>query len=188
MKLIFLLVFVAGLVVGCGPPKAPAMKRSSDSQLDERYLKEVFVPLVDDQSARTALSNSVSKLEEHVKEFRLFMNGVEVGKIPVTQGFKGDWLSYVKQEEGWIAANYAGRLGAVVGFQKHQNQDPFPLLYGFCLNSDGRITGASTLHDGFSFDERGRVTKYWYNLVSGVQVEELTMGEDGKIHYRSWHK
>ena len=111
MRTILLVGFLVGVAVGCSPPKAPAMKRvRNDEQIDEHYLKDVFIPSYSDQSSRSALSNSASRLEEHLAEFRAFMHQVELGKIPVTQGFKGNWQSYIKQDDAWIGVGYSGRL------------------------------------------------------------------------------
>jgi len=91
------------------------------------------------------------------------MHQVELGRIPVTQGFKGTWQSYIKQDDAWIEVEYSGRLGAVVDFQKHKNQDPFPLIYGLRFSTNGYLIWASTTEDGFKFDEHGRVQEYWRN-------------------------
>jgi len=162
MKIIMLLSVLAGMAVGCAPPKAPAMKRLlNDEPIDMHYLKDVFVPSYGDQSSRLALSNSVIQLEEHLAEFRAFMHQVEIGRIPVIQNRKGMWVSHIEQKDAWIAAVYSDRLGPVVDFQKHKNQDPFPLIYAFQLSTNGYVILASTMDDGFKFDERGRVQEYW---------------------------
>lgn len=163
MKNILLLIFLVGVVVGCGPPKGPVMKRVVNYKLiDEHYLKDVFVPSYGDQGSRSALSNSVVGLYAHLDEFRDFMHQVEAGKIPVTQGFKGNWQSYIKEDGAWIAASYTGREGLVVDFQKHKNQDPFPLIYGFQISNSGYLKWATTIEDGFQFDEDGKVRRYWH--------------------------
>jgi hypothetical protein len=164
MKTFLLLATVIELAVGCFPPKAPVMKRlSKDDPIDERYLREVFVPSYTGPRSKSELSNSVSQLEEHLAEFRGFMHDVEVGKIPVTQGMKGDWQSFLRKDDAWIAAGYSDRLGPVVDFQKHKNQDPFPLIYSFRLSNDGYVKWTTTIHEGFGFDKHGRVQKYWHD-------------------------
>ena len=140
MKNILLLVLVVGFTAGCIPPgeKAPAMKRVVNYEMiDEHYLKDVFVPSYADQRSKAALSNSVIQLDAHLAEFRDFMHQVEAGKIPVTQGFKQNWQSYITRDGAWIFAGYTGREGLVVEFQKHKNQDPFPLIYGFQISTNG---------------------------------------------------
>ena len=163
MKTILLLVFAAVVSAGCQPfPQAPATNRMASAVLfDEHYLKDVFIPSYGDASSRSALSNSVGQLEEHQTEFRAFMHQVEAGKIGVTK-VEGGWESYVKKKDYWIYAGYTGRMGAVVDFQKHKNQDPFPLIYSFSLYPSGYLRSASTLTDGFEFDEYGKVKSYWH--------------------------
>jgi hypothetical protein len=52
---------LVGVTVGCGPPKAPAMKRAlNDEQLDEHYLKDVFIPSYADQSSSSPLKKTPS--------------------------------------------------------------------------------------------------------------------------------
>ena len=164
MKIILLLAFLVIFEAGCSPPKAPTMKRVLNYELiDEHYLKDVFIPTYDDPSSKSALSNSVSELEAHLIEFRDFMHQVEDGKIPVTQGFKGNWQSYINKDGVWIVAEYSGRDGVVSDFQKHKNLDPFPLIYGFRFSTNGYLLWADTIDDGFEFDEHGMVHKYWQN-------------------------
>jgi hypothetical protein len=163
MKTVFFLMILVAAVVGCSPPKAPAMKRVPDyEQIDERYLKDVFVPYYGGPHSRSELSNSVNRLEEHLAEFRAFMHQVEVGKIPVARGIKGNWQSFIRQDEAWTAAGYSGPLGLVLDFQKHQNQKPYPLIYGFRFSTNGYLKWADTLEDGFRFDEHGKVQEYWH--------------------------
>jgi len=163
MKTALILVFVVAMTAGCQPfPQAPATNRMASAVLfDEHYLKDVFIPSYGDASSRSALSNSVSQLDEHLTEFRAFMSQVEAGKIGVTK-VEGGWESYVKKKDYWIYAGYAGEMGPVVDFQKHQNRDPFPLIYSFSLCPSGYLRSASTLTDGFEFDEHGKVKSYWH--------------------------
>ena len=128
---------------------------------DEHYLKDVFMPSYSDASSRLALSNSVSQLEEHLIEFRAFMTQVEAGKIGVTK-VEGGWESYVKKKDYWIYAGYAGEMGPVVDFQKHQNRDPFPLIYSFSFYTNGYLRSEMTLTEGFEFDKQGNVKSYWH--------------------------
>jgi hypothetical protein len=163
MKNIIFLICLVGVTVGCSPAKAPAMKRVvSYDLIDEHYLKDVFVPSYADQSSKSALSNSVIQLDAHLTEFRNFMHQVEDGKIPVTQGFKLDWQSFIIKEGALIRAEYSGREGLVIDFQKCKNQDPFPMIYGFRISTNGCILWATTIEDGFQFDEHGRVQNYWH--------------------------
>lgn len=163
MKNILLFICLVEVAAGCSPPKAPTMKRVvSYDLIDEHYLKDVFVPAYTDQNSKSALSNSVIQFDAHLAEFRDFMHQVETGKIHVTQGFKGNWQSYIKEDGAWIVAGYTGREGLVVDFQKHKNQDPFPLIYGFQISTNGYLKWATTIEDGFQFDERGRVQNYWH--------------------------
>jgi hypothetical protein len=166
-RIFVVLAFVSICSVGC-EEEAPAMKRVlNDEQIDEHYLKDVFIPAYSGESSRAELANSVSKLEEHLAEFRAFMRQVEVGKIPVAHGMKNNWQSFVKKDDGWIAAEYSGRLGTVIDFQKHKNQDPFPLIYGFRFSTNGHLISADTIEDSFGFDERGRVQQYWHSREKG---------------------
>jgi hypothetical protein len=160
MKTILVLIILVGVAVGCSP-RAPVMKRvSSYDQIDEHYLKDVFAPNY--TGSKLQLSNSVSQLEIHWAEFRDFMHQVEVGKIPVTQGFKGNWQSFVRQDGAWTAAGYYERLGVVVDFQKHKDQNPYPLIYSFRFSTNGTLTWADTMDDLFKFDEHGKVIEYWH--------------------------
>jgi hypothetical protein len=160
MKTILLLIVLIVVAVGCSP-KAPATKRvPSYDQIDEHYLKDVFIPNY--SGSKLQLSNSVSQLEAHWAEFRDFMQQVEVGKIPVTQGFKGNWQSFIRRDGAWIAAGYSDRLGVVEDFQKHKDQDPFPLIYSFRFTTNGYLTYADTMDDLFKFDEHGKVVEYWH--------------------------
>jgi hypothetical protein len=167
MKINLPLILLVAISAGCSAPQAspikPIKRLPNREVIDEHYLKEVFVPSYKDESSKSALSNSVSQLETHLDEFRGFMHQVEDGKIPVTQGFKGNWQSYVKNDGFWIVANYAGQNGMILGFQKHKNQNPFPLIYGFGFSPIGNLMWVTTKEDGFTFDEDGRVTNYWHD-------------------------
>ena len=163
MKAFLLFAVLIGLAAGCFSSSAPAMKRlAKDDPIDERYLKDVFVPAYSGPHSKSELSNSVSQLQGHLAEFRVFMHDVEDGKIRVTQGMKGNWHSSVMKDGAWIAAYYSDRLGPVIDFQKHTDRDPFPMIYSFILSSDGHIKWATTMHDGFEFDAQGRVKQYWH--------------------------
>jgi hypothetical protein len=162
MRTILSLICLAVVAAGCDP-QAPAMKRVvSYDLIDEHYLKEVFVPSYAGPSSKSTLSNSVIQLDMHLAEFRDFMHQVETGSIPVKQGFKQDWRSFVIKDGAWTFAGYTGPEGLVVDFQKHKNQDPFPLVYGFRISTNGYILWATTIKDGFQFDEHGRVQQYWH--------------------------
>jgi hypothetical protein len=163
MKTVLFLVFVEVMTAGSQLfAQALATNRMASAVLfDEHYLKDVFIPSYGDGSSRSALSNSVSQLQEHLTEFRTFMSQVETGKIGVTN-VEGGWESYIKKKDYWIYAGYTGRMGAVVDFQKHKNQDPFPLIYSFSLYPSGYLRSASTLTNGFEFDEYGKVKSYWH--------------------------
>lgn len=166
MKTILPLAVLVVSVVGCSlffPPKAPAMKRVVNYELiDEHYLKEVFIPSYEDQGSKSELSNSVSQLEIHLDEFRDFMHQVEAGKIPVTQGMKGDWGSFTETKDAWISADYYGRDGVVTDFQKHRKPDPFPMIYAFRISTNGYIYLAESTNYQFKFDEQGKVQSYWH--------------------------
>jgi hypothetical protein len=164
MKTALLLLFVVVASAGCQPlPQAPATNRMASAVLlDEHYLKDVFIPSYGDASSRSALSNSVSQLDANLVEFRAFMHQVEVGKIPITQDFKGGWHSTVTQDDAWTAAGYSGSLGPVIDFQKHKNQDPFPLIYSFSLYTNGYLHSADTQEWALVFNEQGKVTYYWH--------------------------
>ena len=160
MKNILLLICLVGVAIGCSP-KAPTMKRvASYDLIDERYLKDVFVPSYGNPSSQADISNSVSLLEAYLNECRDFMRQVEAGKIPVTQGLKGDWRSIVSKDGACLSATYTGRDGLVFDFQKHGDQNPYPLIYGLHFHSSGFISWAVTSEDGFEFDEHGKVQKY----------------------------
>lgn len=163
MKNTIYLICLVGIAVGCSPPKAPTMKRvASYDLIDERYLKEVFVPSYAGQVSKSALSSSVIQLDAHLAECRDFMRQVETGKIPVTQGFKLNWESLIIKDGALIYADYSGREGLVMDFQKHKNQGPFLLIYEFRISTNGYIQWATTIEDGFQFDEHGRVQNYWH--------------------------
>jgi hypothetical protein len=157
MKTILLLIVPIVAVVGCSPPTAPAMKRmSSYDQIDEHYLKDVFVPNY--TGSKLELSNAVSQLDEHWAEYRVFMQQVEAGKIPVTQGYGGR-QSLVKQDDVWTIALYSQRSGLVTQFEKHKEH--FPLIYQFYFNyTNGCLIWEDTAEDFFRFDEHGRVLEY----------------------------
>lgn len=161
MKNILLLISLVVVAVGCSP-QAPTMKRVvSYDLIDEHYLKEVFVPSFADQTSKSALSNSVIQLDAHLAEFRDFMHQVEAGKIAVTENIKGGWQSSVVTDEVSMLAGYSSRLGLVSQFDKRKNQDPYPLIYGFQISTNGYISWATTVEDGFQFDEHGKVQRYW---------------------------
>jgi hypothetical protein len=164
MKIILLLVAVVSLVTGCRvAPQAPAMNRMAGAEpIDVRYLEDVFVPSIIDQATRMALTNSVSNLKEHLVELKTFMSQVESGKIAVTKA-EGAWESFQKKDGYWIYAGYYGQFWTLSQFEKHKNQDPFPLVYGFRFSTNGYINYADTLEDGFDFGEQGRVKHYWLN-------------------------
>ena len=171
MKTVFLLLFIVALDFGCyqAPKQAPAINRMAHNEpLDERYLKDVFVPSYEVQGDRIALSNSVVKLEGHLEELRAFMNQVEAGKIEVIK-VEGGWQSSLEKKDYWIYAGYFGRLGTVSQFEKHRNRDPFPLIYGFRFSTNGYINWAYTMEDGFDFDEQGKVKNYWHDTATGQQ-------------------
>jgi len=164
MKTVLLLIVLISVAFGCSPPpKAPAMKRVPNyEQIDENYLTNVFLASYTGPSSKSDLSNSVSQFEEHLAEFRTFMHDVEAGKIPVTQGFKGDWQSLVKQKDAWTFVGYWNSSGMVADFQKHKSYNPYPLVYGFQFSTNGYLTWATTIEDDFKFDERGKVEEYWH--------------------------
>lgn len=96
MRALLFIISLSVFVVGCGPPKAPAVKRTIDAPLDELYLKSVFAASVTNHNAQLALSNSVRQVVEHIAEFRNFMSQVEVGKIRVEENMKkGGWQSFL---------------------------------------------------------------------------------------------
>jgi hypothetical protein len=163
MKTLMLLFILIGAIVGCSPPKAPVMKRVPNyEQIDKHYLKNVFVPAYSGPSSKLELSNSLSQLEGHLAEFRDFMRQVEVGKIQVAENMQGGWQSYLKKDDCWIFVGYSGRLGTAVDFQKHKNQYPFSLVYGLQIATNGHLKWATTIEDGFRFDEGGKVQGYWH--------------------------
>ena len=85
MKTILLIAILIGLTASCNPPKAPAVKRVPNyEQIDEHYLKDVFVPNY--TGSKLQLSESIRQLKEHWAELRDFMLQVEAGTIPVTKG------------------------------------------------------------------------------------------------------
>ena len=163
MKTALLLLFVVAMTAGCQQyPQATATNRMASAVLfDEHYLNNVFIPSYGDASTRSALSNSVSQLKAHLIELRTFMIQVESGKIGVKK-VEGGWESFVEKKDYWIYAGYVSEMGPVVDFQKHKNQDPFPLIYCFSLYSSGYLRSARTLVDGFEFDEQGQVKSYWH--------------------------
>jgi len=161
MKTILLIAILIGLTASCNPPKAPAVKRVPNyEQIDEHYLKDVFVPNY--TGSKLQLSESICQLKEHWAELRDFMLQVEAGTIPVTKGFKGDWQSFMRRDGAWIAAGYSDREGLLVDFQKHKDQNPFPLVYSFTFSTKGHLIQADTMEDMFKFDEHGRVVEYWH--------------------------
>jgi hypothetical protein len=156
MAIIFL-IYVLQNVVSAAPP----MKRiPNDELIDEHYLRDVFAPSSGDQASRSALSNSVNELEEHLAECRAFLHQVEVGKIPVTQDFKGTWTSNVEQDDASVSAGYSGREGAVIDFQKRKKPSN-TLIYGFRFSTNGCLIWADTVKHGFKFDEHGKIQSYW---------------------------
>ena len=68
--------------------------------------------------------------------------------------------SNVDKRDGWIFAEYSDRIGPVIDFQKHQNKNPFSLIYHFTFTRDGQLTGFETLKDTSRFDAQGRVQEY----------------------------
>jgi hypothetical protein len=152
-------VIVAASLGACSA-KAPPMKRIvRDTPADMRYLHDTFMPAYGGPS-KASLAQSVDQLEKNLAEFEAFMRDVESGKIAVRQGLKGDWASFVEKRGSWIAAGYSDRLGPVIDFQKHQDKNPFPLVYAFTFTRDGYLTRADTLKDTFTFDSEGRVQEY----------------------------
>ena len=129
---------------------------SSYGQIDEHYLKDVFVPNY--TGSKLQLSNSVSQLDEHWAEFRGFMQQVEDGKIPKTQDFKGGWQSGIRQDGTLIAALFSERSGLVTQFEKHKDGN---LVYQFYFDyTNGCPVWARTMEDFFKFDEHGKVVEY----------------------------
>jgi hypothetical protein len=157
VKYRLLLATFASLVAGCSP-NAPVMKRVlQDEPIDRRYLHEVFIPA---HASQEQLLRSVALLETHVAEFQSFMRDVEIGKIAVKQGFKGNWGSFVQNPDAWISAEYSGRTGPVIDFQKHQNKNPAPMIFDFEFNTSGYITRVDMPDDGFNFDYMGRAQSW----------------------------
>jgi hypothetical protein len=133
---------------------------ASDVQFDDAYLRNVFMPSYGREGSRAALSNAVTQLQAHLAEWRGFMVQVETGRIAVTR-VEGGWQSFRKERECWICAGYASRLGPVVDFQKHRNQDPYPLVYGLSFYTNGYLRSGMSFKDGFEFDEQGRIKSYY---------------------------
>jgi hypothetical protein len=111
----------------------------------------------------------VAHLEECLAEFKEFMRDVAQGKIAVEE-VKDHWQSYAHRPDGLITAVYADRLGPVIDFQKHQNKNPFPMIYDFTLNAAGYITRAEIPLDAFSFDEKGRLRR-WHGENEPYTIE-----------------
>ena len=182
MKALLLITLATEFIAGCSPAHAPVMKRMGSSVLlDERYLTNVFAPAVEDKAARLALSNSISQLREHLAEFRVFMGHVEVGKIPVAENMKGGWQSYESTAQYSTYAGYFNQLGPVSQFDRRENHNPYPLVYGFSFYTNGFLNWADTIEDGFQFDEHGRVLAYWHKTTNYEQ--DLHMGDDGKVQF-----
>src|SRR5947209_1072228 len=111
----------ASFLVACGNEKAPVMKRVlNDDPIDRQYLNDVFVP---NQVSQDEIRHAVAELEADIAEFQSFMRDVETGKIPVRQGIKGNWASFVQGRDITTSASYSGRTGPVIDFEKHQNND-----------------------------------------------------------------
>lgn len=182
IKTILFLGIVAEMAVGCGPSeRGPVMKRmANDVQFDQHYLTDVFIPSIEDQNTRMALTNSINQLGEHLTEFRTFMNQVEVGKIAVTKSMTGEWQSFQQNNNYWICAGYFERSGTVRQFEKCINKNPSPLVYEFQFYKNGYLHLATTINHGFEFDEQGRVRTFWSKSTTGQQ--EWRVGDDGKIH------
>ena len=58
--------------------------------------------------------HAVAELEADIAEFQSFMRDVETGKIPVRQGIKGNWASFVQGRDTTTSASYSGRTGPVI--------------------------------------------------------------------------
>jgi len=128
-----------------------------DDPIDRQYLHEVFIP---NQVSQDEIRRAVAQLEAHISEFQSFMRGVESGSIPVRNGFKGDWGSFVEDRDTWISAGYSGRSGPVIDFQKHQNKNPYPIIFHFEFNRSGYISRADMPGAAFNFNFVGRPESY----------------------------
>ncbi|SRR6266496_396073 len=141
--------------------KVPPVKRLlSEKPIDTCYLQESFIPAYPDAQTKGPLIQSAAELEKNLAEFQAFMHDVESGTIPAKKHTKGIWVSNFDKRDGWIMAEYSDRLGPVIDFQKHQNKDPFSLIYHFTFTRDGQLTGVETLKDTFRVDAQGRVQEY----------------------------
>lgn len=141
--------------------KLPASKRLVREQpIDTCYLQETFIPAYADANTKDSLIQSAGELQKSLAEFQAFMHDVDTGTIPVKKRTKGIWVSNVDKRDGWIVAEYSDRVGPVIDFQKHQNKNPFPMIYHFTFTTDGQLTGFETLKDTFRFDAQGHVQEY----------------------------
>jgi hypothetical protein len=146
------------LVGACSGEKAPVMKRVlHDDPIDRQYVHEVFIP---NQVSEDEVRRAVAQLEVHIAEFQSFMRDVEAGKIAVRKGVKGDWSSFIEVRDTWTSATYSGRTGPVIDFQKHQNKNPYPMIFHFEFNTSGYIGRADMPDAGFNFDFVGRPKTY----------------------------
>jgi hypothetical protein len=143
-----------------GDLKAPATKRLlQEHPIDIAYLHDVIIPSCD-VDCRSKLVSSVEQLEAYLADFKSCMHDVEQGKIAVRKN-RGRWESFVEKPDSWMAVDYADRLGPVGSVQKHENKNPFPMIYMFEFNRAGYITRVHMPLDGFSFDQRGRLV-HWH--------------------------
>ena len=124
-----------------------------DDPIDRQYLHEVFIP---NQVSQDEVRRAVAQLEAHISEFQSFMRDIETGKIPVRKGLKGDWGSFVEDRDSWTSATYSSQTGPVIDFQKHQNKNPYPMIFHFEFNTSGYISRADMPDTGFNFDFMGR--------------------------------
>jgi hypothetical protein len=163
----YALLFIAacgwlGWEICWGEEKAPAVRRMlQEHPTDIAYLHDVAIPSSDDGS-RPKFINAVTQLETQLADFDALMSDVEQGKIAVRKNLgRGSWETYVEKPESWTLVDYAGKLGPVTEVQKHQNKNPFALIYILELNDAGYITHVRMPHDDFLFDRRGRLT-HWH--------------------------
>ena len=148
-----------------------------DVPLDEHYLKDVYIPSVRDQGTRIELSNDVSQLEEHLKEYRTFMKQVEAGQIPITKSMKGGWGSFLETKDWFFntvfysdSGDAGNSFGPLSSFSKYrQNQNSAAYMYGFSFYKNGYLRDADAPGYWFMFDEQGKVQMHCLMPTNSAQ-------------------